>query len=99
MRKPKRTVRSSMPSRPVSRIPLASTKFPLLTPPLGTLKCGVLVKLKISARNWTLTRSLTWNLRKIPRSVLNRAGPVMLALPQVPKRRSVLGTRANAEMS
>ena len=49
-RRPTRTSRSSMPSRPVFAVLVIVPKPLLLTLPFGFAKCGVFVTLKISTR-------------------------------------------------
>src|SRR5215813_10916174 len=60
----------------------------------GLLKCGVLVKLNDSARNWTLYLSLNLNSRKRPKSHWRTPGPRRIFQPAVPKRASVTGLKA-----
>src|ERR1051326_6554855 len=63
----------------------------------GTLWCGVLPRLNISALNLSSNRSRTGNLRSTPKSTLCIAGPRKVPVPQVPKR-PTLGT-AKADLS
>src|SRR2546425_11658018 len=94
-RKPKRNWRSSRPSR--ARLILSVTVMksdPSLTLWSGMSKCGVLVKLNDSARNWSFKRSLIENSRNKPKSQLPMPGPRNALKPVVPKRLWV--TSANA---
>ena len=57
----------------------------------GVPKCGVLVELNASARNWSCQRSVMRNWRKTPRSRLKTPGPRSELKPAVPNRASVMG--------
>ena len=61
----------------------------------GFAKCGVLVKLKDSARSWSDHRSVNLKLRNSERSKLTVPGPRRRLNPAVPKRASVTGANAS----
>src|SRR5207253_3479375 len=50
----------------------------------GFAKCGVLVKLNASARNWMCKRSVTAKSRNNPKSQLKTPGPRRLLKPELP---------------
>src|SRR6266851_3027950 len=61
-----------------------SCKFDTFAP--GLLKCGVLLRLRASARSWSLNLSVTGKLRKRLISRLLLPGPRSRLKPEVPKR-------------
>src|ERR1017187_6056304 len=60
-------------------------KVDAVSEPFGLLNCGVLVKLKVSARSSTLARSPILKLLNSDRFSANNPGPLMMLRPVVPK--------------
>src|SRR5262249_45428014 len=69
-----------------------SPKLLLSRLPFGLPHCGVLVKLKASARNCRLNLSVIRNCRKRPKSHCDRNGPRRVFRPRAPKRARLFGS-------
>jgi hypothetical protein len=72
-------------------------KLELLALPFGFTKCGVLLKLKDSARNCNWNLSVSLKVRNKLKSVFTTPGPRMVLRPTLPNRTAV--GRANALVS
>lgn len=76
-----------MPSRPRPRTLLISLNALLFTAEVGAEKCGVLVALKASARNWIEMRSEIEKGRNRLMSVLKVPGLFSRLKPAIPNER------------